>query len=254
MRLFLRTLPIALAALAPLNAALAADYDPPMVVDLPEEEYVPVEVGNGWYLRGDIGYKVNEPYRNADLAISPIFAFEEDRLPVNATIGFGYRFTDYLRLEANLGFMNSDSATLNYNTFTGGALFSTVGMSTENEMWTGMINAYADLGTFVGFTPYVGAGIGAAYYKRGYTFSENFVDPTSTDVAILDARDQYVFAYSLGAGVSYAVSRNLSVDLGYEYFNTPDAEYVTMISPTTFALNTGVDYHQIKLGFRYALW
>ena len=35
--------------------ALAADYDPPIVIDQPVEE-VPVEVGSGWYLRGDIGY------------------------------------------------------------------------------------------------------------------------------------------------------------------------------------------------------
>ena len=35
--------------------ALAADYDPPIVVDK-APEFVPVEVGNGWYLRGDLGY------------------------------------------------------------------------------------------------------------------------------------------------------------------------------------------------------
>ena len=35
--------------------ALSADYDPPIVVDQPVEE-VPIEVGSGWYLRGDIGY------------------------------------------------------------------------------------------------------------------------------------------------------------------------------------------------------
>ncbi len=36
-------------------AAMAADYDPPIFVD-DSPEYVPVEVGSGWYLRGDIGY------------------------------------------------------------------------------------------------------------------------------------------------------------------------------------------------------
>src|SRR3977135_3321856 len=36
-------------------SAYAADYEPPIVVDQPVEE-VPVEVGSGWYLRGDIGY------------------------------------------------------------------------------------------------------------------------------------------------------------------------------------------------------
>ena len=35
--------------------AIAADYEPPIVIDQPVEE-VPVEIGSGWYLRGDIGY------------------------------------------------------------------------------------------------------------------------------------------------------------------------------------------------------
>ncbi len=48
-------LALSLAALAPFAAANAADYDPPIVID-DAAEYVPVEVGSGWYLRGDVGY------------------------------------------------------------------------------------------------------------------------------------------------------------------------------------------------------
>lgn len=254
MRLSLRALPIALAALAPLAAASAADYEPPMVIDTPEE-FVPVEVGSGWYLRGDVGYKINTPYRNVDFGTNPLFIQEEDMLPVSGSIGFGYKFTDYFRMEANLGLLNTDSSTLNYQTFDGGgALVSSVAVGADNETWTGMVNAYADLGTFVGFTPYVGGGIGAAAVKRTYSWAEDFADPAFIDTALTDNKQQYVFAYSLGAGVSYQVSRNVSVDLGYEYFAAPDAEYVTMTSPTTYAINTGIDYHQVKLGLRYALW
>ena len=39
--------------------ALAADYDPPIVVDEAPRN-VPVEVGSGWYLRGDVGYSFNQ--------------------------------------------------------------------------------------------------------------------------------------------------------------------------------------------------
>src|SRR5687768_9886191 len=42
-------------ALPAVTQAPASDYDPPMIIDEPVEE-VPVEVGTGWYLRGDIGY------------------------------------------------------------------------------------------------------------------------------------------------------------------------------------------------------
>ena len=54
MKLILR-IALSLAAFGPLAAAHAADYDPPIVID-DAAEYVPVEVGSGWYLRGDVGY------------------------------------------------------------------------------------------------------------------------------------------------------------------------------------------------------
>src|SRR5215218_8917130 len=54
MKASLRILISAIAVGLPASA-FAADYEPPIVVDQPVEE-VPVEVGSGWYLRGDIGY------------------------------------------------------------------------------------------------------------------------------------------------------------------------------------------------------
>ena len=42
------------AALFAATPALAADYDPPPLLE-PAPEYQPVEIGNGWYLRGDGG-------------------------------------------------------------------------------------------------------------------------------------------------------------------------------------------------------
>ncbi len=255
MSLFLRAaLPIALVGLVSVNIAKAADYDPPIVID-DAADYVPVEVGSGWYLRGDIGYKFNTPYRDSNFGPSPIFSHEENSLPINGSIGFGYRFTDYFRMEANLGLMTSDSSSLDYLTADGlGVVVSDVSVATKNEMWTGMINAYADLGTYVGFTPYVGAGIGVAATMRKYSFSQNFVDAGIVDTVFRDDATQYSFAYSVGAGVNYELTRNLSLDVGYEYFAAPQAEYVTLVTPTTYAIHSGVDYHQIKLGLRYALW
>lgn len=253
-RIFRVTLPLALATLSIAAPAIAADYDPPMVID-DADDYVPVEVGNGWYLRGDIGYKLNTPYRDVQFGPSPIFSQEENILPVNGSVGFGYRFTDYLRMEANLGLMTSNSSRLNYLTDDGmGTVVSAVGLTTENRMWTGMVHAYADLGTFAGFTPYVGAGIGLANNLRKFRATENFVDPVFVDIDFRDNKDQYELAYALGAGVNYQVTKNWSVDLGYEYFISPNAQQITITSPTTYAINTGLDYHQVKLGVRYSLW
>ncbi len=46
---------LSLAATAgPVSVAASADYDPPIYVEDALE--VPVEIGSGWYLRGDLGY------------------------------------------------------------------------------------------------------------------------------------------------------------------------------------------------------
>src|SRR5690554_2575077 len=47
----------AMLAVAPATVATAADYNPPIYVD-EAPEFRPVEIGSGWYLRGDVGYSL----------------------------------------------------------------------------------------------------------------------------------------------------------------------------------------------------
>lgn len=219
---------LSLAAAAPLQA-LAADYDPPLMVE-EAAEYVPVEVGSGWYLRGDIGYNLNEtPYEFDYLGA------ETDNTRIFGSLGVGYQFTQYLRGELNAGFLSNDSFDATDGVTT---------VSLENDVWSGMANVYADLGTFAGFTPYVGAGVGMVYSKSSASVTAPLVDYSADDT-------QYEFAYSLGAGVAYRMSQNWSVDLGYQYLSAPGLEYVEV---DTLDVEKGVDYHQMKVGLRYELW
>ena len=55
----------AFASVPVVAPALAADYDPPVYVD-EAPEYKPVEIGSGWYLRGDLAYLPRGTYRNLD--------------------------------------------------------------------------------------------------------------------------------------------------------------------------------------------
>ncbi len=59
MKLALRFLP-ALALLTSVFAApvLAADVDQIIPAQVLEDNYVPVEIGTGWYIRGDVGYNI----------------------------------------------------------------------------------------------------------------------------------------------------------------------------------------------------
>lgn len=77
--------------LLPLTPAVAADYDPPIYADQ-APDYVPVEVGSGWYLRGDVSYLAQKSFKNDDFAFTPA-SFDEKEDPIFASIGFGYHST-----------------------------------------------------------------------------------------------------------------------------------------------------------------
>jgi len=132
-------LALAATAMVPLAPALAADYEPPIYVDQ-APEYVPVEVGSGWYLRGDVAYTFERKYRNTSLSlddslfdndlvgnfiglgsIGPIdaFSYSEKENPVAGSIGFGYHFNDWLRADVNVGLLANDKFTGTAHLFAG---------------------------------------------------------------------------------------------------------------------------------------
>ncbi|RWH80399.1 MAG: porin family protein [Mesorhizobium sp.] len=249
---------LALAAipLMPLSQALGADYDPPIYVDQ-APDYVPVEVGSGWYLRGDVAYLAKKSFDNEDFAFAPAdFDEEEDR--IFASIGFGYHFNDYLRADLNLGYLPGNEISVDYDDtaiVVPPATATVASASLENYAFSGMLNGYVDLGTYVGITPYLGAGIGILRSKRSLSasyFTDN-ADPAD-DFVLNDNKTQYSFAYTLNAGLAYQVSKNVSVDLGYQYFSAPDAEYAIAKDLDSYQIDKGISNHQIKVGLRYDLW
>jgi opacity protein-like surface antigen len=241
-------LALAAIALMPLSQALGADYDPPIYVDQ-APDYVPVEVGSGWYLRGDVAYLPEKSYRNADFAFNAA-SYDENEDPVFASIGFGYHLNDYLRAEMNLGYLPGNEISVGYDDGTIAA-----SGSLKNHAWSGMVNGYVDLGTYVGITPYIGAGAGILQSKRSLSASYFSDDGDDTnDFVMHDNKTQYSFAYTLNAGLAYKLSKNISVDLGYQYFSAPDAEYVTAEDLDSYPIRKGISNHQVKVGLRYDLW
>src|SRR5690606_28000828 len=196
--------------LAP-SAALSADYDPPLVIEQEPvlEEIVPVEIGSGWYLRGDVSYRFNaQRYDNLEfLGVQPV-----TNIRFGGGIGAGYHFTDWFRMDAEIGQVASDYARVSVSPLEANA---------SHTAWAGMVNAYADLGTVAKFTPYVGVGAGILRTKHSVTVSDPSVP---LDVSAADT--QYRFAYAAMAGINYRLSGNLSVDVGYRFLASPSTEQV----------------------------
>lgn len=279
---FLLAQAVALALFAGAPAALAADYEPTIIpADTgPVDEYKPVEIGTGWYIRGDIGYSISassgaDPYRTYFGGAYGSHAWDMARIDSDwsASIGFGYRFNDWLRTD-----FTADRFT---GTFTGktsdpfscaGPADTTTGCASNDRAsftaYSLMANAYADLGTVVGITPYVGAGAGVTFMNWGdLTNSVYCVNGTATcsssavtsvtHTGINSAR----FTWALMAGASYDVTDNLKFDLGYRYRKISGGDMFQFDSASQSAGATGaqgrdkgLSSHEIRVGLRYELW
>lgn len=275
MRMSLRIL-LPLAVLVPF-AANAADYDPPIVVDDPAE-FVPVEIGSGWYLRGDVSYVFNSSIGNVDyttydsvaLAYSPA-SFSSSDIDTDFAWGggFGYRFTDYFRADATVsGYRAEFSGTTSSaepcvaDPVVGTSCRSTNG--SEVSTVSVMANGYVDLGTYVGFTPYAGAGIGYSYVSWGDLNDSTYcvdgavacASPLSVGSTSHGGDDGWRLTYALMAGVAYDVSQNFKIDVGYKFRSIDGGDMFGWDSPQTFGDGTSgsLDTHEISVGLRYELW
>jgi opacity protein-like surface antigen len=121
-----------------------------------------------------------------------------------------------------------------------------------------MANGYFDLAgwqpaAFGPFQPYLTAGIGVARNDLG-TFSG-----TSAGFAVSENGSTTTnFAWGAGAGVGYSVTPNLTLDIGYKYFDLGEFRTGTAVTvggaplpPVTASKSTDLDVHTIMVGLRF---
>ncbi len=241
----LRMALLATAVMAVGTAAHAADLlEPPVFQHTPE--IIPAEVGSNWYLRGDLGYVVNT---DPDIygGGGPLFN-ETAQDTWMAGIGFGYKVNDYFRTDLTLDYRDRFDIKAT-NPCPGPC--TNLKHSTSLSAWTLMANGYIDLGTWQGFTPYIGGGIGAAYLMT----SKHTVGSKGTARFTYDGADRWSLAASAMAGASYQLTDNLLLDAGYRYLWLGDAESGR---ERTGAIPGTVKYkdlqaHEIRIGLRYLL-
>lgn len=246
-----------LAMLAPASA-LTADYEPPLVIEQdPEvyEEVVPVEIGSGWYLRGDIGYKwYNDPDAHYDVSGYGDFIDESLSNTGIVGVGFGYKFNESFRTDVTLdyewpgdfhGRLICPSGPCDPDTYSD--------EYAKIAAWTGLFNVYWDLGTIAGegpgvLTPYIGAGIGASYLV---TSNVNYVNPDSS-TGSWDGAGKWNLAWALMAGVSYAVSKDWLFDLNYRYVHLGNAVSGSTTDGVPIKYDN-INASEIRFGVRYMI-
>ena len=106
------------------------------------------------------------------------------------------------------------------------------------------MNGYADLGTWWGFTPYVGAGLGGAYLTMS-----NY-ETTPALLTTTPSNSRWNLAWAAMAGVSYQISHNVLLDLGYRHVELGSITGGPSANPLTLR-HFGGD--EIRLGVRMML-
>ncbi len=254
-------------ALAACATALTAVPEA-KAADVPE---VPQLVLKGWYLRGDIGYSNQEvdSLDNALFAGTANLEFHTLNFESGNTfgVGVGYRFNNWLRFDIT-GEYRAETEFHGFDTWTDGngdPRFNDY--TAKKSEWLALANAYLDLGSWHGLTPFVGGGVGMAnvrlrsFRDAGITYGTPG-DPSTgvPTMAYAGDHDEWNFAWALYGGLGFEVTDAFTVELAYRYLDLGDGETGDIIAfdgtnnvfnPMKFEDLTS---HDIKLGVRYTFW
>jgi opacity protein-like surface antigen len=227
-------------------------------------------------------------------------------------LGGGYQFNKWFRADLSYTYYGQQTVTGNgasvncpsqivglYTTNSSGTqipygIFADGNQCTPNESATLqknllLANGFIDLGTWAGITPYVGAGVGAAYIRA--TESVNFVNsfngspynatltlPAGYPVLFFcpnatcqgtplspqphwnygaqnwnfsNSTQKLNFAFALMGGVAYDLTSNMKLDIGYRYVNFGSFSGISSLSGALFS--NQITTQEIRVGLRYMI-
>ena len=214
-----------------------------------------VSQASGWYLRGDIGYSFNDMKDSYYYNTGVLTPFDDTKLDDSFMIGAGagYQVTKHFRVD----FTGDYNFNADYQGITlpaPAACGATPGCQqvdgSKVTMLSLLANAYVDLGTWNGITPYVGAGIGGTHIKwDDFTPSGNCASCVSGPYG---GHSDWRFTYAVMAGASVDLTCNLKLDASYRYRHINGGQTSAKIAGTNSpAFDDGVNVQDVRAGLRY---
>lgn len=181
--------------------------------------------------------------RSKDFESSPLFG-----------IGVGYEWNQWLRFDVT-GEYRGNATFHGADFYAGGVGFGAGAnqYTAVKEEWLGLANAYFDLGTWCGLTPYVGGGIGWTDIEiKGL----QDINTPQGALFVADDNSESNFAWALYAGVSYDVTERFSIDLAYRYTDLGDASSGRLKAFDGSPSIDGIDFedlesHDLMFGARW---
>jgi opacity protein-like surface antigen len=245
---------LGLAALsAPATSTLAADLEYGGSI---KDTYAPPAPSRVWYFRGYLGMHNydsddlwNEVFETNDFTLhhqdyksAPFFG-----------IGFGAVCNRWLRWDITGEYRGSSTFFAQDSYPDNGSGPGTNEYTADIESWAGLANAYIDIFSWRGITPYVGAGIGIASVE---VMGLKDVNVPNNSVFYGQDNTEVNFAWAIHAGLSYDVTPQVTLELGYRYLNLGDAasgEVVAYDGSSSYE-NVQLDdlhSHDLMLGMRW---
>lgn len=209
-----------------------APYAPPPA----ELVYTKREIFSGWYLRGDLGYsfKSKGTSSTGDTTLVPTPDNAKLSNAFMGGIGAGYK-AGWLRADLTGDYIGRSKYTAANGTVNG-----------KIDAFTVMANGYIDFGTWAGFTPYAGAGIGASnVIFSGYENPAATSPMPSTAVPV----QRWNVAWAAMLGVSYSLNHNMLLDIGYRHLELGDVSG----GPSSQLTVKRFTSDEIRLGIRFLI-
>lgn len=210
------------------------------------------ELGTGWYLRGDIGYVDYTPPRDIGFGVLGVLPLDGERLEETWSIGggIGYQFTNWFRADVTVDhrFGAQFSGTRPNPTYAIGYIRD----QADLESTTYLLNGYVDLGSWSGFTPYLGAGIGLAGNRFTNISREAWALGSLTGFEVLSPHTSYNLAWALMGGVAWNSGSGVLLDLGYRYTHVGDVR-TRFHAPGPGIKTKDIEAHEVRVGARYVI-
>jgi len=242
------------AAVMVSTAAFAADLGPPPMQYQPPAQ---VLAQSGWYLRGDVGIGV-QTFNSFEVgpasAVPASFVINQTDMQDTAIFGLGagYVFNNWLRFDVtgeyrtkaefrSIGSFNQGTCTVIGVT---GTCFDTFNGNFSAAVF--MANAYVDLGTWWCLTPFVGAGVGAAWDRITGVSDIGPLPPGTVGFGFTQQDSaSWNLAWNVQAGVTYNVSDTFKVDFSWRHLDMGSPQSANIFCQNTGS-NNSCDFFRLK--------